>query len=98
MVQNQDYFTGVAILNINSEPAHVVVRVFSTEGEEVGTGAVMVPANGRVSRLLSQIVPALPPMSKGNFRVSSDKPVLSFGVFGTHTLSVLSAVLAQPPV
>ena len=54
-----------------------------------------IPPAGRISKLLPEIISGLPPLTKGYFRVGSNRPVMSFGVFGTSTLSVLSAVPPQ---
>lgn len=95
VAQDATFFTGVAIINATPDPATVTVTVFNTDGAQVGSGQLTIQSNARISKLLSEILPVLPPMSKGYFRVSSNRPVFSFGVFGTNTLSVLSAVPPQ---
>jgi hypothetical protein len=95
VAQNDQFFTGIAIVNNNSMKSNVTITVFNTEGFEVGSGQVSLPANARISKLLTEIIPKLPPLTKGYFQVSADQPVASFAVFGTTTLSVLSAVPPQ---
>ena len=95
VAQDATYFTGVAIVNRNTEPAAVTVTVFNTAGAKVGAGQAIVPPNGRVSQLLAEIVPQLPPSSGGYFKLTSDRNILSFAVFGTRTLSVLAALPMQ---
>jgi hypothetical protein len=95
VVQNATFFTGVAIINANSDSASVTVSVFSTAGKLVGSGASSIPSNGRISKLLTEIIPDLPAMDSGYFRVSSNRPVFSFAVFGANALSVLSAIPSQ---
>jgi hypothetical protein len=95
VAQNDQFFTGVAIINNNAAKINVSITVFNTEGFEVGSGQISLAANARASKLLTEIVPRLPPLTKGYFRVSADQPVPSFAVFGTTTLSVLAAVPPQ---
>jgi len=70
--------------------------VFNTDGIQVGGKTIRIGAGERISQLLPEIIPGLPNLDSGYFRVNSDQPVFSFAVFGTCTLSVLSAVPAQP--
>lgn len=95
VAQNDTYFTGLAVINANADPAGITVAVYDTQGSPLGSGSRTIPANSRISELLPSIVPGLPAVSGGYFRVSSNLPVFSFAVFGTHTLSVLSAVPPQ---
>jgi hypothetical protein len=57
-----------------------------------------IPAGGRRARLLTEWFPALAGQnrSSGYIRLSSDRPVASFALFGTTSLSVLAAIPAQP--
>lgn len=95
VAQDSTYFTGVAIINRNSSAANVTISIFNSSGVQVGTGRRTIVPNGRISELLSQIDPNLAPITGGYFKVTSDRAVLSFGVFGTKTLSVLAAIPGQ---
>jgi hypothetical protein len=95
LANNETYFTGVAAANPNADPARVTITLFSSSGTLFGQAAYTIPPNGRLSRLLSQIVPELPPMSRGYFRLSANVPIVSFAVFGTHSLTALSAIPPQ---
>jgi hypothetical protein len=96
-VQDATYFTGLAVVNTNSQQASVSVRIFDRNGNSLGQGQRVLAANARFSELLSQIDPHLVQLSSGYFTVSSDHPVLSFAVFGTHNLSAMAAIPGQPP-
>jgi hypothetical protein len=95
LAQNSDYFTGVAIINSNPTLANVVIEAFHSDGSSAGRGTMVVPAGGRLSKVLDQIILNLPQLSKGYFKLTSDQPVFSFAVFATRSLSVLSAIPAQ---
>ncbi len=95
VAQDASYFTGVAVINPHSQPAEVVVSVFESSGVQVGGGTRLILGNSRISEVLPQIDPELSAMSSGYFTVTSDRPVLGFAVFGTHSLSVLSAIPSQ---
>ena len=96
VAQNEQYFTGLATLNPNAEPASVTVTVYNTLGSTVASGTRAIPAGGRFSMVLTELVGTLPAMSDGYFEVRSTVPVASFALFGTNTGEVLSAIPAQP--
>jgi hypothetical protein len=96
VAQNDVYYTGLAVINPGAAEAHLSISVYDERGAEKGSGSETLGPGSRFSKLLTQIAPAAPSMSKGYFRVKSDQPVFSFAVFGTTTFSVLSAIPAQP--
>jgi hypothetical protein len=100
VAQDATFFTGVAIINADpANTANVAITVFRTDGTQVAAGSLTIAANNRFVGLLSdtRITPNLnlPSISSGYFRVTSNRPVFSFGLFGTNTLSVLAAVPPQ---
>ncbi len=92
------FYTGVAIMNPNSTDATVRIDVYTSTGQLDRSLAQILPAGHRVSRLLTDYFPALVGQDRnsGYIKVTSDQGVACFGVFGTSTLSVLSAIPAQP--
>jgi hypothetical protein len=90
----QTWFTGLAVVNPNPDPVRVTVEVFDSFGARVGIsqGLDPIPAGGRISRLLSQMVPSLPAMGSGYFKVHAEQAVYSFAVFGPRSLSSLAAI------
>jgi hypothetical protein len=92
VAQNETYFTGVAVINPSSDAAQVSFAVFDSNGTQVGSAARTIPSRGRLSKLLPELFSALPAMSSGYFRVSSNLPAISFAVFGTHKLTALAAI------
>ncbi len=89
------WFTGLAVLNPGESPADLTISVYDTQGRLAGSGTRTLAKGARFSLLLSQLVPNLPSLTKGFFTVHSTQPVAGFAVFGTHSLSVLSAVPPQ---
>ncbi len=95
VAQDATFYTGIAIVNMNSQPANVTVSIFNKDGVQIGSGARTIAAFARISEVLSQIDSRLPPQSSGYFRVVSDKQVFSFALFGTHTSTALAAIPGQ---
>jgi hypothetical protein len=95
VAQDDLYFTGLAALNPNSQAATVTVTVHDTDGNVVAVGSTDIPAGGRISKLLFQLVGTFPDMTRGYFKVASTLPVISFAMFGTNTFEVLAAVPPQ---
>lgn len=95
VAQDATYYTGLAILNRNSIAANVTISIFNSSGIQVGSGQRTIAPSARIAEVLTQIDPNLPSLSSGYFKITADRPVFSFGVFGTHSLSVLSAIPAQ---
>ncbi len=98
VASNGTFFTGLAIMNPNSTDATVRIDVYTSTGRLDQSLAQILPAGHRMSRLLTDYFPALAGQdrSSGYIKVTSDQGVACFGVFGTSTLSVLSAIPAQP--
>ena len=95
---NATWFTGVALLNPGSISAQATIDLYGADGRLEATVATDVPAKGRKSRLLTELFPMLTGMDRtsGYIRVTSTQPLASFALFGTTSLSVLSAIPAQP--
>jgi hypothetical protein len=95
VAQDDTWFTGLAVINPNAATAEVRISVFRTDGTLAGSGTYSLVPNGRFSKLLGELVPDMPSLSKGYFTVQSTQPVFGFAVFGTQSLSVLSAIPSQ---
>jgi hypothetical protein len=95
---NATYFTGVALLNPGSISAQATIDLYGADGTLEATVTTSVPAKSRKSRLLTELFPLLVGQDRtsGYIRVTSDWPLASFALFGTNSLSVLSAIPAQP--
>jgi len=94
---NATYFTGVALLNAGTTAAATVIEVLDDKGALVAKRTETLQAGQRRSKLLTEIFSELQGQSRasGYIRVTPDRDVASFALFGTNDLSVLSAVPAQ---
>lgn len=92
VAQDDLFFTGAAILNPGEAAAEVTVTVYDTAGTRVASGSHSIPAGGRISKVLPELVGSLPPLTKGYFEVRSGTPVVTFALFGTNALEALSAI------
>ncbi len=91
------YFTGISILNPNGTDALALLDVYSSDGQLQFRSLVPIRAGQRISKLLTEYFPELLDLnrSSGYVRVTSDKPLASFAVFGTHDLRVLASIPPQ---
>ena len=97
VASNDTYFTGAAFLNPNDMAAMATIDVFDRDGNLIASTILVIPAGRRVSLVLTQYFPELEgrSISSGYIRVTVDKGLASFALFGTVDLSVLSAVPPQ---
>jgi hypothetical protein len=87
--------TGIALSNSSSSAASVQVRVYAADGGSTGTVRVSIPANGRVSQALSQLVPAASGQTGGYITLDSDQPVTGVALIGPANGDT-AAIAAQP--
>ncbi len=98
LASDTSYFTGLAILNPNTVDATVTIQVYTATSQLDQSLTLTVPAGNRISRLLTEYFPQLNGQSRlsGYIKITADQGIACFGVFGTNSLSVLSAIPAQP--
>jgi len=91
------YFTGIAILNPGSEDVNLRLELYAEDGALIEAISERIPAGQRKARLLSECFGYLAKnsLTSGYVRLTSDRPVASFSLFGTHDLSILSAIPPQ---
>jgi hypothetical protein len=91
------YFMGIALLNPNDATAQATVSLYADNGNLAQTVTVTLPGKQRITQLLDQLIPALAGQSinAGYIRVTSDRQLAGFSVFGTRDLKTLSAVPPQ---
>ena len=97
VASDETYFTGIAILNPSENPAGALVEIFDRLGARIAATRETIPAGGRRSRLLTEYFPGIRGQSHrgGYVKVSADRAIAGFALFGTHDLTSLSAVLPQ---
>ena len=91
-------FTGLSILNPDSETVTVRLRVFDQKGQPSAPERIfqMAPGSRRIGLLAED--PFFGPTFMqvgGHFQVISDEPVISFALFGDWNLDFLSAIQGQ---
>ncbi len=97
VASNATYFTGIALLNPNEEETSASIEVYSSSGSLIASKTEAIGGRMRKSQLLTQLFTELPglDLSSGYIKVTSERGLASFAVFGTTNLSVLSAIPAQ---
>jgi hypothetical protein len=89
-------FTGVTALNPESTSANIRTDTFDMDGNRLGFKTEILQPGEKRARLIDQIVPATADQSGGYIRLTSDRPLISFELFGDYDGSFLSAVPPQP--
>ena len=89
------FFTGFAAFNPNDSTVTIEVTIYNSDRIITGSASITLAPGGRISKLLPEVVPSSQGQVGGYFTLTSDLPVASFSVFGTTSLSALSAVPPQ---
>ena len=94
---NETYFTGIAMLNPHKVNVVAKIDLYRADGALAGTTTVVIPAKRRISKLISELFPSIVGQnwSSGYLMVKTNLGVASYAVFGTNSLSVLSAIPPQ---
>ena len=97
VASNASFFTGYAILNPNESDANATFELFDTDGVLIDRQIKTIPARQRQIMLLTDIFPRVAYMDSvsGYVRVTSDKPIAAFSIYGTNSMSAICAVPAQ---
>jgi hypothetical protein len=95
IASNDQYFTGVAILNPNLTDTQVTIEIHREDGSLIDSITQTLPVRQRVARTLTEFFPSLADKNQtsGYIKVVSEKPIVSFSLFGTSSL--LSAIPPQ---
>jgi hypothetical protein len=90
-------FTGLAILNGDDGPARVDVRALSADGRKTAERTLEIPSRHRVVDLLNgaKFFGESFEQVGGHLRLTSDRPVASFALFGQFDLDYLAAIESQ---
>ncbi len=89
------FYTGISLMNPNATASYATIDVYSADGTRQCTVQEYIPAKGRASKLLTQYFPVMVGKSQtsGYIRVTSDRGIAAFALFGTK--SALAAIPAQ---
>jgi len=98
IASNDTYFTGLSILNPNKTDTSVEIDLYDSSGQLERTVTQSIGGGQRTAELLTEYFPALVGQDRhsGYIKISADQEIACFGVFGTNSLSVLSAIPCQP--
>jgi len=97
VAQDDTYFMGLAMINPGAADATVSIELYDYQGALEATATTIIPARGRRSRVLAEYFPHLGGQGRtsGYLRLISNADLAGFALFGTHRLTVLSAIPAQ---
>ena len=91
-----NFFTGVAILNGGKLVANVQIVAVRQDGTLLGSFRTTLAPGQRLSRTLTEMIPAAADQAGGFILIKSDVPVFLTNVFGNLVSGVLSNVPPQP--
>lgn len=90
--QSLGYFTGLALLNVNSTSASVRLAVLDKSGMTVATQDLKLASGHKIAKLISELIPEAKEQVGGSLLVSSDQPFYGMELFGSTNFSVLANV------
>jgi hypothetical protein len=94
VVSNDMWWTGIALINPWEQDASVTMTLYEHTGKPLGEERVTVKAGRQQIGVLWQYFDWLKEQ-QGYVRVTSDRGLAGFALFGTNQLSVISAIPAQ---
>lgn len=86
------FFTGLAFYNPGSRTASVQIQVYSADGVRTGQTTTSIGPGRRRSALVPELVRATAGQVRGYIKVTSSAPIVGQQLFGTNSLSLMSAV------
>src|SRR5262249_20814585 len=90
--------TGIAIANAAPAPVAVTLHLFDTNGRPTADPSELnVPANGQVTKFLSEFFPSLPSRFRGLLRISATSDVSVVGIRGRMNERGDFLVATTPP-
>jgi hypothetical protein len=95
---DDEYYTGVALLNPGNQVAQVTIEVYDEEGQLIVARNISIgPGSREIGVLAHDYFPTLQGQNQrgGYIRIRSDRPLAGFALFGTQRDTALSAVYPQ---
>ncbi|MFQ5740423.1 MAG: RHS repeat domain-containing protein [Acidobacteriota bacterium] len=92
VASTENFFTGLAFYNPDTEQADVRVRVYNSEGGLEGDETKTLPAGNRISGLVPELVPSAAGVVGGYIVVEATRPLIAQQIFGEAALNQFSAV------
>ncbi len=91
----QDGWTGIAFVNVDSESAHVILKAYDDNGSEVASQSITVPAGKKIVGMVNQVFQTDIGRAK-YFKFRSDKKLLGFTVSASGDGQMLDGIQALP--
>jgi hypothetical protein len=92
VASTNNFFTGLALYNPDSESSDITIEVYNSTGELKGSKTQALPAGHRLSALIPELVPAAKDVVGGYIVVRSTRPAIAQQIFGESGLNQFSAV------
>jgi hypothetical protein len=96
VAEGGSYYTGLALLNPNSESSIVTLDAFAAGGSRTGSTIVNLKPGEREARLLSEFLQLQINQVGGYLRLTATRPIFALGLFGSrNSLTFLASVPGQ---
>ena len=97
IASNPTYYTGLTLVNPGSAPSTITIEVYSEDGNPRYGLTRLIDSRRRVTELLTELFPSMQgeDWTSGYVRVTADRGISAFALFGTHNLTALSAIPPQ---
>jgi hypothetical protein len=92
--QNDSIQTGVALLNANADPAHVVLELWGTDGNMLASTSLTLGPQSRTAAYLDDIFQGMDPLLIGNLRIRSDKALCGYAIVNDTAFNFVFAMPA----
>jgi hypothetical protein len=89
------FWTGIGILNPTNEAIDVRLEIYNERHQKIGETLLPIAARQKLARLIEEFVPTVVNQSGGYVRITSDRPVIAFELFGNYGMDFMAAVPAQ---
>ncbi len=97
VASNSTWYTGVALVNPNDSAINASLVLYDKTGKVTASWNKPIDPHQRKIQVLNQFFPEITgaDISSGYIRISADKPLTGFALFGTNFGTVLSAIPPQ---
>lgn len=95
VAQNDDFSTGIALLNSNDQAATVTLRILDTAGALTGERIFTLAPREQQARLLTEFVPGFGSQTGGQVQIRSSLPLVALEIFFSNELRFLASVLPE---
>ena len=96
VAEGGSYYTGLALLNPNSESSIVTLDAFAAGGSRTGSTIVNLKPREREARLLSELLQPQINQVGGYLRLTATRPIFALGLYGSgNSLTFLASVPGQ---